>query len=90
MRSKLKLAISCAATDGVPLRSLRVALVVGTILNVINQGDALLSGTGIDWVKVALTYCVPYLVCTYGAVASRLDHAPATLLAQETSHAPRC
>ena len=47
-------------------RSLIVALVVGTILNIINQGDLLLVGE-FNWVKAALTYCVPFCVATYGA-----------------------
>ena len=61
-----------AISDGVPRRSLRVALVVGTILNLINQGDALVGGRPLDLVKLALTYLLPYFVCTYGAVSSRL------------------
>ena len=48
-------------------RSLMVGLVVGTILNLINQGDAIVSGgTVIGW-KLCLTYCVPFLVSSYGA-----------------------
>jgi hypothetical protein len=46
-------------------RSLYVALIVGTVLNPINQGDALLGMASIDWLKLILTYCVPYAVCTY-------------------------
>jgi hypothetical protein len=60
-----------AVSDGVPRRSLGVSLVVGTILNLINQGDALVAGRPLDFVKLALTYVVPYGVCTYGAVSSR-------------------
>ena len=53
-------------------RSLIVALVVGTILTLLNQGDILLAG---DWVgamywKVPLTYCVPFLVASYGALTN--------------------
>src|ERR1700720_116480 len=33
----------CCISDGVPKRSLIVALIVGTILNLINQGDALVA-----------------------------------------------
>jgi hypothetical protein len=62
----------CAVSHGVPRRSLWVALVVGTILNLINQGDALITGRALDLVKLALTYLVPYFVCTYGAVSFRL------------------
>ena len=29
--------------------------------------------TSINWLKLVLTYCVPYAVCTYGAVSYRLN-----------------
>ena len=61
----------CAVSDGIPQRSFYAALVVGTILNVINQGDALLGTAPVNWFKIVLTYCVPYVVCTYGAVSSQ-------------------
>lgn len=61
-----------AISNGVPRRSLFVALLVGTILNLINQGDALLAGLPLDIAKLLLTYLVPYCVSTYGAVSYRL------------------
>jgi hypothetical protein len=70
-----KLVCAYAVSEGVPLRSLWVALVVGSILNLINQGDALLSGQRLDFAKLALTYIVPYIVSTYGAVSFRLHAA---------------
>jgi hypothetical protein len=63
---------SYSTTNGVPQRSLQVTLVVGTLLNLINQSDAIFSSSNINWFKLALTYPVPYLVSTYGAVAYRL------------------
>ncbi|MGR8947708.1 MAG: nitrate/nitrite transporter NrtS [Gammaproteobacteria bacterium] len=53
-------------------KSLKVAAIVGTILVVINYGDkffplALVAG---DWLKMALTYCVPYCVSTYAAAST--------------------
>ena len=63
----------CIIAPGVPRRSLAAAVVVGTLLNLINQGDALFSGRRLDWLKVVLTYIVPYCVATYGAVAFRLE-----------------
>lgn len=48
-------------------RSLVVMAVVGTVLNLINQGDALFSAADIDWPKAALTYLVPFCVASYGA-----------------------
>lgn len=62
--------IGLALQRTVVLRSLRVAAVVGTLLVTINHGDRLWSGTllPLDWVKMALTYLVPYGVATYAAV----------------------
>ena len=56
-------------------RSLRVALVVGTLLTVINQGDLLLAGaiSGEVIAKIVLTYCVPYAVSTYAGVGALLE-----------------
>lgn len=70
-----KFACVCAVSDGVPRRSLWVALVVGTILNLINQGDALLGAGPVNWIKIALTFLIPYAVSTYGAVSYRLSSA---------------
>ena len=70
-----KLVCSFAVSEGVPQRSLWVALIVGTILNLINQGDALLAGHRLDFTKLALTYVVPYLVSTYGTVSFRIHAA---------------
>ncbi len=64
-----------AVSDGVPRRSFIVALIVGTILNLINQGDALVTGLPVDITKLLLTYLVPYCVSTYGAVSYRLHAA---------------
>ena len=61
-----------AVSDGTPAASLRIAAVVGTVLNIINQGDALLMHGPVSWRKIALTYIVPYCVSTYAVVAARL------------------
>ncbi len=58
--------------DGVPKRSFGVALIVGVILNLINQGDALLNGADLNLTKLILTFIVPYRVATYGAVSYRI------------------
>jgi hypothetical protein len=67
---RLRWICSCALSDGAPRRSFNVAVVVGTILNIINQGDAFLVHASINWFKIILTYLVPYGVCTYGAVSA--------------------
>jgi len=71
----LRLACQYALSDGVPRRSVFVALLVGTVLNLINQGDALLGAVPINWFKIILTYCVPYAVSTYGAVSVQIRQA---------------
>jgi hypothetical protein len=50
-------------------------MVVGTALNLINQGDALFGGLPVNWFKIILTYCVPYAVSTYGAVSVQIRQA---------------
>ncbi len=64
------LAIACRAD--VVRRSLRVALVVGTLLVLINHGDRIAAGTasGLDWLKMGLTYLVPYSVSTWASVSA--------------------
>jgi len=65
----------CCVSEGVPKRSFVVALIVGTILNLINQGDAMFAGMSLDLSKLLLIYLVPYCVSTYGAVSYRLHAA---------------
>lgn len=53
-------------------RSLLASAVVGTALTALNQGDAILLGQfsgALAW-KIPLTYCVPFLVATYGALSN--------------------
>jgi len=69
----LQRAIRYSFSDGTPWRSGCVALVVGTILNLINQGDAIFGVMPINWTKIFLTYFVPYAVSTYGAVSYRMS-----------------
>ena len=56
-------------------RTAAVAVVVGTILLAINQLDVVLAGraTGVTWLKIALTYLVPFLVANYGIVTASRD-----------------
>jgi hypothetical protein len=56
----------------VPKRSFFLALVVGTVLNLINQGEILFGEGKLNLIKILLTYAVPYCVATYGAVSYRL------------------
>ena len=62
----------CAARGDIVMRAARTALVVGTLLVVINHGDALLAGA-IDiqgLFRVLLNYFVPYAVSTVSSVGA--------------------
>ena len=57
---------------GLLKKSLIASLLVGTILTVINQGDLLVSRNyqiAMLW-KIPLTYTIPFLVATWGAVTN--------------------
>ncbi len=83
--------LQLAVSGGTPKRSLITALVVGPILTIINQGDAILSGVGLDIGKAALTFIVPFIVATAGAVQAKLALAKASETAQPATSqaAPR-
>ena len=51
-------------------RSLIVAAVIGTVLNAINQGDAIAAGRSVVIWKLLLTYFVPFAVASYGSYAA--------------------
>jgi hypothetical protein len=58
-------------------RTIKIALVVGTILFAINQLDVVLRGdvTATTWVKVGLSYCVPFVVSNLGLLAGKRAEA---------------
>lgn len=59
--------------DGTPRKAALTSLVVGTVLVMINHGDAIISGVSPPIWKIVLTYCVPYLVTTWGVVTGKLS-----------------
>ncbi len=59
----------------VVIRAVKVALIVGTALTLINQGDRLIAGMAPGWIKMALTYLIPYCVSTHGAVTAMRDRS---------------
>jgi len=69
---RLRRIVHLSVSGGTPLRALKLALVVGSILVGINQWQALVGVAPVDWSKLLLTYCVPYLVSTYTSVAKDL------------------
>lgn len=56
-------------------RAIKVAVLVGPILVVVNQGDVILQGgmNVVCIVKIGLTFMVPYLVSTFSSVAALQD-----------------
>jgi hypothetical protein len=56
---------------------MRIALVVGTVLTIINQADVILGGdaTTVTWVKAGLNYCVPFIVSNLGLLAGKRAEA---------------
>lgn len=64
-----------AISSGVTSRAIKVALIVGTALNFINQGEAIimLNFTDLNLAKLFLTYLVPYSVTTYTATAMKVE-----------------
>lgn len=59
--------LTALRSQGLLLTSARVALVVGTILNAINHGAAIIAGEPLLWGKLALNYVVPFCVASYSA-----------------------
>ncbi len=53
-------------------RSIITSAIVGTILVAINQGTVIIAGEAtseLAW-KIPLTYCVPFLVASWGALGN--------------------
>jgi len=65
--------LSLACSRSIASNALRISLFVGTVLNLINQGAAILSWSGISWGHVLLNYLVPYCVASYSAAKNALS-----------------
>ena len=52
------------------LRALKMASIVGIVLAIINHGDHILLGTMTltNWIKILITFCVPFCVSTISSV----------------------
>jgi hypothetical protein len=74
----MKRFLAIATEGGTVATSAKVALFVGSILALINYGDRIFLRSdmrAVDWIKLAVTYCVPYCVATYGAARYAMRHA---------------
>lgn len=68
-----------ARRPGILRRCATIAVVVGTILTVVNQGDVILAGR-LDptlWWKIPANYLVPFVVSNLGSMSS-LPRRPAS------------
>lgn len=62
-----------AARDAqIALKALKVAIVVGIFLNIINQGPRPVEGDRVNWVQVILNFVVPYCVASYSGARNEL------------------
>jgi hypothetical protein len=54
-------------------RTVRIALVVGVILTLINQADVIVGGdaTVITWIKASANFVVPFIVSNLGLLAGK-------------------
>lgn len=69
---RMKQIVHAALSRPIVLNALRISVVVGTVLNLINQGEAILAGHAPSWLHVALNYLVPYLVASYSAAKNEM------------------
>jgi hypothetical protein len=54
-------------------RTIRIALIVGAILTIINQGTVIAGGhaTAATWIRCGLNFLVPFLVSNAGLLSGR-------------------
>mgnify|MGYP001818689347 CR=1 FL=1 len=69
--------VALALSGPVFKRALKIALIVGTLLALINHGERILTSslTPENLLQIFLTYLVPYSVSTYSSVRSIQAHA---------------
>ena len=69
--------LNLALSPPVRARAIKVALLVGCLLALINYSDKVIAGTFEmrDFVKIIMTFLVPYCVSTYSAVSVMQDAA---------------
>lgn len=70
--SFLKTVLRTACRRPIVAAAIKLALVVGTLLNIINQGGRLLDGLPPSWFHVFLNYLVPYCVSSYSAARQEM------------------
>lgn len=69
----LRLLLSTFGRRPILLSALKVALVVGTLLNLVNQGSRLLDGQPLILWQMLLNYAVPFCVSGYSAARNEIS-----------------
>jgi hypothetical protein len=72
MFRRIKIFAACGFTRQILTSALRIAIVVGSLLNVINQGQGVIAGDAMKWGSFLLNYCVPFCVAWYSASSQAL------------------
>ena len=64
--------LALALRPDIALRAAKIALIVGTLIALINHGDRIFYDTMAagDWLKCALTYLVPFGVSTWSQISA--------------------
>lgn len=73
--SKIKNEIETKLSKKIITKALRISLVVGIILNIINQGELIitLDFANISFLKIFLTFMVPFCVSMYTAITIKVN-----------------
>ena len=71
--STAKALVLTALSPKIRRSATKVALLVGSVLNLINQGDAILGPAEISWAHVALNFLVPFCVSSYSAARNQVS-----------------
>lgn len=80
-------ALATACRPAIVRRAFIMAAVVGPVLTLINQGDALFSGVPFNFWKAGLTFVVPYLVATVSAVFTQRHREARDVAVAQPCHA---
>lgn len=70
----LRRIVTLATHPRIAKSAAQIALVVGTVLNLVNQGGPLLAGNA-SVLNLLMNYVVPYCVATYSAVRNEMSNS---------------
>lgn len=62
-----------ALSRHIVINALKISVVVGSVLNLVNQGESLLHGGTISWLHLILNYLVPYCVASFSAAKNEIE-----------------